>query len=151
MTDRKEEDKKVSDTRGPGSGIKTKDSKRPDDKDREKVDVSELSAEERAARTTAEVRETASSEGAQGANQYLEDVTGGKQHGDNTSSSGGANNPGQHGRDGGTINGEDNNPVPDDPTPEAPPPEGDEEGSAGDEAGTQTDLGIKKDPEIKKL
>lgn len=34
------------------------------------------------------------------------------QHGDLTSSTGGANNPGQHGRDGGEINGQSNNPAP---------------------------------------
>lgn len=32
--------------------------------------------------------------------------------GDTTSSQGGANNPGQHGRDGGEINGTTNNPAP---------------------------------------
>ena len=140
MTDKVEDNK----TFGP----KSKDSKRVTDA--EAVQQEEMSPEERAARSGEEVNANASSEQIEGADQYLSDVTGGKQHGDNTSSSGGANNPGQHGRDGGTINGEENNPVPTDPTPEAPPPEGGEDGAAGDESGTQTDLGIKKD-EAKKL
>lgn len=45
------------------------------------------------------------------ADQYLQD-TRGNVFGDNTSSTGGANNAGQHGRDGGEINGTDNNPAP---------------------------------------
>lgn len=38
----------------------------------------------------------------------------GNLHGDNTSSSGGANNPGMHGRDGGEAGGTTNNPAPSD-------------------------------------
>lgn len=51
-------------------------------------------------------------ENVEGANQYLSDT---RQSvvGDNTSSTGGANNPGQHGRDGGEIDGVSNNPAPD--------------------------------------
>jgi len=140
---------KVEDTKV--AGPKTKDSKRLEDAD--KVRGEELSAEERASRSAEEVNAMATEEGIAGADQHLSDVTSGHVFGDNTSSSGGANNPGQHGRDGGTINGEENNPVPTDPTPEAPPPE--EDGSAGDESGTVTDLGLGKEnkekPEIKKL
>lgn len=46
-----------------------------------------------------------------GADQALQESRG-NVFGDNTSSSGGANNPGQHGRDGGEINGTTNNPKP---------------------------------------
>lgn len=46
-----------------------------------------------------------------GADQDLEDSRG-KTMGDTTSSSAGANNPGQHGRDGGEIGGQSNNPAP---------------------------------------
>lgn len=55
--------------------------------------------------------EVTSTQNVAGANRDLEDR---RQHlfGDNTSSSGGANNPGQHGRDGGEIAGVDNNPAP---------------------------------------
>jgi len=136
---------KVEDTKV--AGPKTKDSKRLEDAD--KVRGEELSAEERASRSAEEVNAMATEEGIAGADQHLSDVTSGHVFGDNTSSSGGANNPGQHGRDGGTINGEENNPVPTDPTPEeAPPPEG----AAGDESGTVTDLDLGKEkPEIKKL
>lgn len=48
---------------------------------------------------------------AEGANRDLQDRRG-NVFGDNTSSSGAANNPGQHGRDGGEVNGEPNNPAP---------------------------------------
>jgi hypothetical protein len=47
----------------------------------------------------------------EGANQNLQDMRS-NTFGDNTSSTGGANNPGQHGRDGGEIDGTDNNPAP---------------------------------------
>lgn len=47
----------------------------------------------------------------EGANRDLE-ARRQSQHGDLTSSTGGANNPGQHGRDGGEINGQSNNPAP---------------------------------------
>lgn len=50
-----------------------------------------------------------------GANQDLQDRRS-SVFGDNTSSTGGANNPGQHGRDGGEINGQTNNPKPDENT-----------------------------------
>jgi hypothetical protein len=50
-----------------------------------------------------------------GANQDLQDRRS-SVFGDNTSSTGGANNPGQHGRDGGEINGQTNNPAPDENT-----------------------------------
>ena len=140
---------KVEDTKV--AGPKTKDSKRLEDAD--KVRGEELSAEERASRSAEEVNAMATEEGIAGADQHLSDVTSGHVFGDNTSSSGGANNPGQHGRDGGTINGEENNPVPTDPTPEEEIPV--EDGSAGDESGTVTDLGLGKEnkekPEIKKL
>lgn len=141
---------KVEDTKV--AGPKTKDSKRLEDAD--KVRGEELSAEERASRSAEEVNAMCTEESIEGANQHLHDVTQGHVFGDNTSSSGGANNPGQHGRDGGTVNGEDNNPVPDDPTPEEEIPV--EDGAAGDESGTVTDLGLKKEnaekqPEIKKL
>lgn len=46
-----------------------------------------------------------------GADQNLADSRT-SQFGDHTSSTGGANNPGQHGRDGGEINGVTNNPAP---------------------------------------
>jgi len=46
-----------------------------------------------------------------GADQALQDARG-NVFGDNTSSSSEANNPGQHGRDGGEINGVTNNPAP---------------------------------------
>src|SRR6188768_35777 len=112
---------KVEDTKV--AGPKTKDSKRLEDAD--KVRGEELSAEERTSRSAEEVNAMCTEESIEGANQHLHDVTSGHVFGDNTSSSGGANNPGQHGRDGGTVNGEDNNPSPEDPTPEeeAPPPE----------------------------
>lgn len=83
-------DKKVEDEKGTVSdkkvaGPKTEDSKRE-----------------------GEVENTRLTEGA---NKDLQDR---RLHtfGDNTSSTGGANNPGQHGRDGGEINGETNNPAP---------------------------------------
>lgn len=47
----------------------------------------------------------------EGANRDLQDRRM-NTFGDNTSSTGGANTPGQHGRDGGEINGTDNNPAP---------------------------------------
>jgi hypothetical protein len=47
----------------------------------------------------------------EGANRNLQDMRS-NTFGDNTSSTGGANNPGQHGRDGGEIDGTDNNPAP---------------------------------------
>jgi hypothetical protein len=49
----------------------------------------------------------------EGANRDLQDRRG-TTFGDNTSSSSAANTPGQHGRDGGEINGTDNNPAPSD-------------------------------------
>lgn len=48
----------------------------------------------------------------EGANRQYQDETGGKVFGDLTSSSGSQNNPGQHGRDGGTVDGVDANPAP---------------------------------------
>jgi hypothetical protein len=48
-----------------------------------------------------------------GADRHLQDTRSGV-FGDNTSSSAGANNPGQHGRDGGEIGGVSNNPAPSD-------------------------------------
>lgn len=47
------------------------------------------------------------------ADQNLNDSRG-TTFGDTTSSSSGANNPGQHGRDGGEVNGQTNNPAPSD-------------------------------------
>lgn len=47
----------------------------------------------------------------EGANQDLQERRS-TVFGDNTSSTGGANNPGQHGRDGGEIDGTPNNPAP---------------------------------------
>jgi len=140
---------KVEDTKV--AGPKTKDSKRTDDHKKETRDLRSepLDAEERASRSGEEVNAMCTEEAIEGANQHLHDVTSGHVFGDNTSSTGGANNPGQHGRDGGDINGEDNNPSPEDPTPEEEIPV--EDGAAGDESGTPTDLGIKKDPELKKL
>lgn len=55
--------------------------------------------------------EVTSAQNTEGANRHLEDVRL-NVFGDNTSSTGGANNPGQHGRDGGEIDGVDNNPAP---------------------------------------
>jgi len=137
----------------------------PKSKDDKRVDSPSVEEREVVTRQMdPEAEQQCTAEGVAGANQHLEDVTSGHVFGDTTSSSGGANNPGQHGRDGGAINGEDNNPTPEDPTPEeeAPPPE---EGgalsknkSAGDESGTVTDLDMPENlgkkgpnPEVKKL
>jgi len=124
------------------SGPKSKDSKRVDSPSVEEREVVTRQMDP-------EAEQQCTAEGIAGANQHLHDVTEGHVFGDTTSSSGGANNPGQHGRDGGAINGEDNNPTPDDPTPEeAPPPEGGATGrnkSAGDESGTVTDLDMPED------
>jgi hypothetical protein len=110
-------------------GPKTKDSKRKEEgfvKETRDLRAEPMDAEERASRSAEEVNAMCTEDAIEGANQHLHDVTEGHVFGDNTSSTGGANNPGQHGRDGGDINGEDNNPSPEDPTPEeeAPPPEG---------------------------
>ncbi len=80
-------DKLTSDTTGPAGGPKTEDSKR-DGK------VTDTTNQGGADRALADAR----------SNQF----------GDITSSSSAANNPGQHGRDGGTVNGTDNNPAPSD-------------------------------------
>lgn len=76
-----------------------------------------------------------------GADQHLSDV---RQSvvGDLTSSSAEANNPGQHGRDGGEINGVSNNPAPSEAAIE-----GTDETAASE---TTADEGEKKD-EVKKL
>lgn len=79
----KDQDKTVTDNKGPGP--KTSDSKR-------NVDVPDAKMVE-------------------GANRDLQDRRMNK-FGDTTSSTGGANTPGQHGRDGGEINGQDANPAP---------------------------------------
>lgn len=77
----------VTDNKGPaGSGPKTTDSKRN--------------------------AEVTPEQNVEGANRHLQDTRSGTVFGDNTSSTGGANNPGQHGRDGGEINGATNNPAP---------------------------------------
>lgn len=73
-----------------------------------------------------------------GANQDLEDSRG-KTSGDTTSSSSGANNPGQHGRDGGEINGVSNNPAPSEAAIEPEAPQADE-GSAAEQASTTKKL-----------
>lgn len=149
---------KVEDTRV--AGPKTKDSKRvgySDDKSEKQtrdLRSDPMDAEERAGRSAEEVNAMCTDQAIEGANQHLHDVTAGHVFGDTTSSSGGANNPGQHGRDGGEVDGEDSNPSPEDPTPEEELPV--EDGSAGDESGTVTDLGLKKEneqkaPEVKKL
>jgi len=158
MTTEREEAGKVSDTRGPG-GPKTKDSSRAQKSDNQKntrdLRSEPMDAEERAGRSSEEVNAMCTDASIEGANQHLHDVTQGHVFGDTTSSTGGANNPGQHGRDGGEVNGEDSNPAPEPPeVPEGEPAP--EVGSAGDEAGTQTDLGLKKEneqkePEVKKL
>jgi hypothetical protein len=84
----------VKDERGPGGrGPKTEDSKREG---------------KRGPAVTPAAQE--------GANRDYEDRVAGKLHGDVTSSTGGANNPGQHGRDGGGINQGNNNPPPDEYT-----------------------------------
>ena len=75
----------MADTKGPAGGPKSKDSTR--DKD------------------------VGPAQNVEGANQHLQD-TRRNVFGDNTSSTGGANNPGQHGRDGGEINQTTNNPAP---------------------------------------
>lgn len=75
------------DKKGPAGGPKTQDTKRNED-----VDSPELTA---------------------GADKHLSDVRN-NLFGDNTSSSGGANTPGQQGRDGGEINETTNNPAPSD-------------------------------------
>jgi len=138
---------KVEDTKV--AGPKTKDSKRVDDSDHKKetrdLRSDPMDAEERANRSDEEVNAMCSEESIEGANQYLSDVTQGHVFGDNTSSTGGANNPGQHGRDGGEVNGEDNNPSPEPPEVVSPT----EEGSAGDESGTVTDLDLGKENENK--
>lgn len=87
MADNKDDkDNKVSDKKAtPLSGAKTEDSKREG--------------------------KIAAGAAVEGANRDLE-ARRQSQHGDLTSSTGGANNPGQHGRDGGEINGQTNNPAP---------------------------------------
>ncbi len=71
----------------PLSGVKSEDSKREGE-----IDDAKLAA---------------------AADQNLQDARG-TTFGDTTSSSQGANNPGQHGRDGGETNGQTNNPKPTD-------------------------------------
>ena len=120
---------KVEDTKP--FGPKSKDSKRKEEpghvKETRDLRAEPMDAEERASRSAEEVNAMCSHEAIEGANRHLDDVTGGHVFGDNTSSTGGANNPGQHGRDGGEINGEDNNPSPEDPTPEEEVPPIEEE------------------------
>lgn len=83
--------------------------------------VDPMTIEERAERSAEEVNAMCSEEAVEGATQAYEDCVEGHVFGDNTSSTPGNNNPGQHGRDGGETNGEDNNPSPELPEPEAPP------------------------------
>lgn len=84
----------VKDTKGvAGAGTKTADSKRE--------------------------TEPSSPQMTEGANQDLQNRRL-NQFGDITSSTGGANNPGQHGRDGGEINETFNNPAPSEDVVEGP-------------------------------
>ena len=73
-----------------------------------------------------------------GADQFLEQSRG-RSFGDNTSSSGGANTAGLHGRDGGVSEGTSNNPA-----PSAEAITGEAPADSDNEEGASEDSGVKK-------